>query len=136
MHYQLKRNHIIARVNEIKRFVFNGLIATGVHYASLLFFMEFFELRSVVLANITAALLGITVSFIGSRYYVFRNIDKTFHVQFFQFSSLYLSILIIHTVTLYVWSEIYGFDYKVGFFVATSLQVFMSYIGNKLLVFK
>jgi len=121
---------------EIIRYIINGVLATGVHYSVLTFNMQMYDMQSAGLANLIAAFFGITASFIGSRYFVFKKHLEPIHNQAVKFTLLYASIACLHGLVLYGWSDVYGFDYRIGFIMATFLQVLLSYRGNKMLVFK
>lgn len=120
---------------EIARYVINGLFATGVHFSVLTFNLQIYDMQSAGLANLIAAVFGITVSFLGSRYFVFKNHQDPFLNQAMVFALLYASIACLHGLVVYEWSDVYGFDYRTGFIMATIMQVMMSYFGNKSLVF-
>ena len=124
------------RQTEVARYVMNGFFATGVHYSVLTINMQVFDMRSAGFANLVAAVFGKTASFIGNRFFVFKNHQNEILNQAFLFLAIYASIACLHGVILYGWTDIYGFDYRVGFIVATILQVALSYLGNKTLVFK
>lgn len=121
--------------SEFTRYVINGLVATAVHYAVLLFNIEAIGLESAGLANLLAALVGISVSFLGSRYYVFRRPEGSLISQAIRFSGLYGVLAVGHGVTLLVWTDWLGHPYTLGFLLATAIQVCLSYVGNKYLVF-
>jgi putative flippase GtrA len=76
-----------------------------------------------------------TSSFIGNRLFVFNNYAPILQ-QFYKFWLLYFAIAVLHTVTLFLWSDIMNFNYKTGFLLATIMQFLLSYSGNKVLVFK
>lgn len=118
------------------RYVVNGLVATGVHYAVLSFGLEQLRIPSAGLANLLAATAGITTSFLGSRYFVFRASDGSMLDQAARFVVLYASIALLHGAVLWLWTDIGRLDYRLGFLVATALQVMLSYWGNKRLVFR
>ncbi len=82
-----------------------------------------------------AALFGITASFFGNRYFVFVEHTESITRQATKFGSLYAVIAVLHGVILYIWSDNFGLDYKLGFLLATGLQVILSYFSNKKLVF-
>ena len=42
----------------------------------------------------------------------------------------------MHGGVLWLWSDIGGFDYRIGFILATSLQFVLSFFGNRYLVFR
>ena len=118
------------------RFIINGIAATLVHYCVLTANIELFDIPSAGISNFIAAAVGILVSFLGSRYYVFKKTDQPIQNQALKFGTLYFSISILHASILFIWSDYYGFDYRIGFVLATFVQVTFSYLGNKFLVFK
>lgn len=121
---------------EIQRYILNGIVATIVHFIALTINIELLHFSSAGLANFVAALFGITVSFLGSRYFVFRGTQGNLFPQMFKFSGLYGFIAVLHGITLWFWTDWLVFDYQSGFLAATALQVSLSYIGNKFLVFR
>jgi putative flippase GtrA len=121
---------------EITRYIINGLLATGVHFSVLTFNMQVYEMQSAGLANLIAAVFGITASFFGSRYFVFKKHEGHIINQAMIFVMLYVSIACLHGLVLFGWTDINGYDYRIGFVFATMLQVTLSYFGNKVLVFK
>lgn len=124
------------RVAEVGRFVINGLVATGVHYAALTFNLRVLELPSAGLANFFAAWFGIAASFIGSRYFVFRHRDEALAQQARRFLASYAAIACLHGILLYIWTDRLHLDYTVGLILAAVMQAVLSYLSNKLLVFK
>lgn len=125
-----------AHALEVLRYAINGLVATAVHFAVLAFNLQVLHFTSAGLANLLAALFGITTSFFGSRYFVFPRTGETILVEALRFSGLYGAIALLHGAVLLVWTDHFGFDYRLGFLLATALQVSLSYLGNKFLVFK
>ncbi len=121
---------------EVLRYVINGLVATLVHFSILTFNIEVLDFRSAGVANFVAVLFGISASFLGSRYYVFRKHSDPILGQATVFVMLYGGIALLNGLVLLVWTDIYGYDYRVGFILATFIQVSMSYAGNKFLVFR
>jgi len=45
-------------------------------------------------------------------------------------------IALLHATVMYVWADRLGFDYRIGFVLATGMQMAFSFMANKLLVFK
>jgi putative flippase GtrA len=125
-----------AHAFEILRYAINGLVATAVHYGVLTFNLEVLGIPSAGLSNLIAAVFGIGVSFIGSRYFVFPATDASILSQAVKFSGLYGAIALLHGLVLLAWTDWFGMDYRWGFLLATVLQVSLSYVGNKYLVFK
>jgi len=121
---------------EVGRYIFNGLLATAVHYSVLMANLELLHFQSAGVANFVAALFGITTSYFGNRYFVFKNTTESIISQASKFGVLYGLIAILHGLVLFVWADWYTFSYSSGFLIATVLQVSISYFGNKFLVFK
>lgn len=123
-------------MNYLIRYVINGLVATGIHYSVLTFLLKVLQFSSAGLSNLLAAIVGITVSFLGSRYFVFRRTDESLIAQGAKFSLLYGLIAFLHGGVLYMLTDRLLIDYRISFVCATVLQVLLSFFGNKVLVFK
>lgn len=123
-------------VLELLRYGINGLAATAVHFAVLSFNLNVLSFQSAGAANMLAAVFGIGASFMGSRYFVFPRTGETIVMQAMKFSGLYGVIALVHGLILFIWTDWYGLDYKLGFIISTAAQVSLSYFGNKFLVFK
>jgi putative flippase GtrA len=121
---------------ELVRYIVNGLIATGAHFGVLTFNIQVVGMRSAGVANLIAAIIGITTSFLGSRYFVFKKLQDPILSQATTFLALYVSIAALHGLILYGWTDVGGLDYRIGFLIATFFQVILSYFGNKTLVFR
>lgn len=124
------------RAYELLRYLINGLAATGVHYGVLSFNLKVLQLPSAGLANFLAAIVGISASFVGSRYFVFRASQQPGHAQALKFGLLYGSMALMHAAVLLVWTDWLKQDFRIGFLIATIMQVSISYFGNKYMVFK
>ncbi len=122
--------------SQIVRYLINGLVATAVHYGVLRFNMEVLGMQSAGAANGVAAIFGIAVSFLGSRYFVFRAARGGFARQGMLFVATYGFIALLHAGILHLWTDIYALDYSAGFLVATCMQVAFSFVANKFMVFK
>jgi len=125
-----------AAVVRLLRYVLNGFIATGVHYAVLTLLVGPMGLRPVGLANLAAAVSGTAASFLGNRRYVFKATTGSLRYQAQNFALLYGVLAVVHSACMYVWSDQLGRDYQTGFVAATALQFLLSYIANSQLVFK
>jgi len=118
------------------RYIVNGVVATAVHFAVLTFNLKVLGFASAGLANMVAAVFGITTSFAGSRIYVFHGSAEPLLRQIYRFILLYVSIALLHGALLYAWTDVMSLNYIAGFGIATVMQVIFSYWGNKVLVFK
>ena len=123
------------QTKELVRYGINGCLATLIHYAVLTINLNIFLMSSAGMANLIASIFGITFSFIGNRYFVFNEADGSLLKQVIRFSSLYGTIAILHGLVLLLWTDWFRFDYRIGFLIATALQVSLSYVGNKKMVF-
>ena len=124
------------RAAEVGRFVINGLFATGIHYGALSFNLHALEFSSAGLANFIAAWVGIAAPFIGSRFFVFRNREAPLAQQVVLFFAFYSAIACLHGLLLYAWIDRLHQGYTIGLALAAMMQVMLSYLGNKLLVFR
>lgn len=118
------------------RYIINGLLATCVHYAVLVILLELAQIGMAGVANLIAACFGIAISFLGSRHFVFQQIVESAWQQLMRFVPLYGLIAVVHTLVMWAWTDHLGWNYTIGFLVATSFQVAGSFFGNKYLVFK
>ncbi|MBA0282139.1 GtrA family protein [Stenotrophomonas maltophilia] len=118
------------------RYVINGLAATAVHYGVLRFNIEVLHIPLAAAANALAAVFGITASFLGSRYFVFRGRQGSLARQGSLFLLVYASIAVLHALVMYLWADRLGLDYRIGFVLATGMQMAISFIANRLVVFK
>ena len=117
------------------RYCINGLVATLVHYTMLTVNIRWLGWHSAAMANGVAACFGIGTSYLGSRRFVFRS-RKPLTPEFLSFSGLYLAIGLLHAGVLYLWTDQGGGDYRLGFLFATGLQLILSFVGNRWLVFR
>ena len=125
----------LANLFQAGRFILNGLFATGVHYSALTGLLLAWDGRQAGIANFLAALVGITVSFLGNRYFVFGGGSRTLLQQLVRFLPLYGALAVVHGLILFVWTDWLGLDYQIGFLIGIVVQVVCSYLANKFWVF-
>jgi len=123
------------RATEAGRYVLNGVTATLVHFCVLSLAMEVMHVPVAAAANFVAAIFGITISFLGSRYFVFRRHTETITAQAVRFAGLYVAIALLHASVLFVSTDWLKLDFRIGFLIATAMQVSISYFANRHLVF-
>lgn len=123
------------RLYEIMRYIVNGILATAVHYGIFLFSLSFITPFSAGISNFIASFVGIMISFMGNRYFVFCSWNAPLGPQFIRFSALYFGIAVVNGMTLTIWTDFWGLDKSIGFLVALIIQVVLSYLGGKRLVF-
>ena len=118
------------------RYVINGFVATLAHFGVLALLIDGWGMGSAAVANGFAAIIGITVSFLGNRYFVFQSTVEAIYKQASRFGLLYLAIAVVHAAVMFLVSDLAGLSYQVGFLVATGVQFILSYLGNRFLVFQ
>jgi putative flippase GtrA len=104
------------------RYLINGLAATAVHFVVLTFNLKVLGWGSAGIANLVAAVFGITASFLGSRYFVFQGSVEPLLKQVYRFIFLYAAIALLHGALMYLWADHYGLNYIAGFIVATGIE--------------
>lgn len=117
-------------------YAINGVAATAVHYGALYTCLELLEFRYAGVANLTASVFGISSSFLGNRYFVFRSAVKPLYSQAVAFVVLFSLIALIHGTVLFVWTDVFGLNYRIGFLVAVAIQFTLGYLGSKRLIFR
>lgn len=122
--------------SDVVRYIVNGLVATGVNYAVLSALVALFPEGFVWLASAAACTVGITVSFLGSRWFVFPGGRDRAAVQLGKFLGVYAAAAFLHAGVLFLWADTMGWNWRIGFLLATALQVAISYSANKWFVFK
>ena len=111
-------------------------MATACHFLVLVVCVELVEVRPIGFANMIAAVFGTSVAFLGNRYFAFKAQDQPLIGQLVRFALLYVAGAAWHAGGLYAWSDVNGWDYRMGFVVVTALQVVALYIGNRFFVFR
>ena len=120
---------------ELGLFMVNGLLATFIHFLTLTFLVNFSPLN-YGLSNFFSFIVGSISSFLGNKFFVF-NIKlkaKTFH-QILKFGFLYIFLACTHGLALYWWSDIYNYNYIIGFLLITIINTVLSFLFNKYLIF-
>jgi putative flippase GtrA len=124
------------REHLFSRYLINGVVATLVHFLALTVNVEVVHFRLVGNANLVAALIASAVAFFGNRFYVFQKSEESMLSQAIKFGGLYVSLACLHGLVLFMWSDFYQLDYRVGFVLVILIQLVIGYFGNKHLVFK
>jgi putative flippase GtrA len=122
-------------LREILLFLINGFLATFIHFVALILFVNLAAL-SYGLSNFLSFLVGSVSSFLGNKFVVFKGKNKLRTTsQFIKFFFLYLSLALEHGIALYLWSDINEYNYIVGFLLITMLNIIISFIFNKYIIF-
>ena len=126
---------MISRIVEIARFGVVGLIATGVHFVTLTMLVEIWQVPPIPISSIVGNAAGISVSFVGNRYFVFQKFGNPISWQAPRFFSLYVFAGFIQFIAMSIFTQVFSLDYRISFLFATFVQILISYIGNKKYVF-
>lgn len=118
---------------EMSRYVINGACVSLAHYIALVICINLIDIAGI--ANLMASVVGIICSFFGCRLYVFKQ-KRDILSQFSKFISLYTIIALLHGSVMFLWTDVGKFDFRIGFLIATSIQMVITFAGNKTLVFK
>ncbi|MBX2855056.1 MAG: GtrA family protein [Rhodobacteraceae bacterium] len=121
---------------EVGRYVVNGAAATLIDFTALQIASSLLGEGMTWLAGGVGAAVGITASFLGSRYYVFPHRRGNWRTEVARFLPLYGVLALVRMALFYVWSDVYGLDQNIGFVIATGVQVVATFFGNKYLVFR
>lgn len=118
------------------RYILNGIAATCVSYGVLYACLHLAHIPSAGVANFIAAVIGITFSFFGNRHFVFPGARESVWHQLGRFWLLYAVLALMQGTVMFLWKDLAGLDYRVGFLLGTFLQMVCSYFGGKHWVFK
>jgi putative flippase GtrA len=117
------------------RYVINGLLATAVHYGVLRFNIEVLHIPLAAVANACSGLRhppyrssAAATSFSMAGRAAWRGGAAVLLI--------YAAIAVLHALVMYVWADRSGLDYRIGFVLATGMQMAFSFVANKFLVFK
>lgn len=120
---------------ELGRFLVNGVAATVVTWVVMRLFLDVLDLPWAWLAFWIGAIAGITVSFLGNRYFVFRRADAPMAHQAARFVAAYAVIALMVSGIMALWADVFHLDPNSGFVLATGVQVTLSFVANRVLVF-
>ena len=123
------------------KFIANGLLATFVHYVTMLLISNYL-IGIYSIAYGIASIFGILTSFLGNKFFVFTNANQdispnnlTFK-QLRSFLLLYGLIMLVCSVLMGVLSDFLYINYNLSFMMALCVQTLLSFFGNKHYVFK
>lgn len=125
---------VAGNARTVALFAVNGLVATAVHYGTLVFLLEVAGVPLAGVANGFASLVGIAASFLGNRLMVFKS-KRPATATLPRFVALYAALALCHTAILALWSDGLGLPYSWGFLLSTGVTTVLSYIGNRYFVF-
>jgi putative flippase GtrA len=123
------------------KFIVNGLLATAVHYVTMLL-LSHYVIAIYAIAYGIASIFGILTSFLGNKFFVFTNSNQNYSpnigtfTQLKSFLLLYGLIMLICSLLMGVLSDLLHINYNLSFIIALCVQTLLSFFGNKRYVFK
>lgn len=117
------------------RFLIVGITATGAHYAVLKLTISYAQPTYSASANICASIVGISIAFIGNRTFTFRS-SGIVTQEIRAFIILYIVAALVHTGVIFLLADWGSVSVNIAFLVATTVQILLTFLGNKHLVFK
>ena len=90
----------------------------------------------VVPSNIVSYSCGVINSFILNRYWTFKIKLKFFSLDFIKFVFVNIVSLLINTLAMHIFVNMYAFDTTLSKLIATAFSFTINFAGNKLLVFR
>lgn len=117
------------------RFAVIGVVATMVHYATLMALLKVAGVPSAGVANGLASVAGIATSYLGNRIHTFRS-DAPHAVTLPRFLAVYGGVAALHAAGLALWTDLMGLSVHIGFVLVTGLCVALTFIGNRKFVFE
>ena len=117
------------------RFSCSGTIATSIDIGLLYTLTEYLSIWYLV-SSIFSFLVGSVTHFTISRYWVFKNQEKTFWRQYSSFFLIHLGGLAINTSGLYILVEFYHLYYLLAKLMVIILGVSWTFLANKKITFK
>jgi len=125
----LKRNN-----QQILRFFVSGVIATGFNFIS--YWAVYLVFKNILFASISGYCIGILVSFIFAKSWVFKNISTKPLIKSFSLFCLiyFFGGLEMTLVTVFLNSLIN--NYKIAWLFGALIGSLNNYLGSKYLLFK
>lgn len=124
-----------SRLEEIFRFGIIGTLATLTHFVFLCILVECFAMQPT-LANGAAFLCAISVTYFGQSLWVFTGHGGIGIYKLLKFSTSLFIGFTLNLLIMYLSTEFFEFGYRLGFVIACLLVPAVSFIINKLWVFR
>ena len=115
---------------KIFRFIFTGLITTTISY--LVFLVIYLNIKSVLLSLVSANIVGIIISFIFNRFWVWRIGNRNSIYKFISIQSISVVInwIILHFISLT------DFPRQIAQIFISVIFAFLFFIINNKYIFK
>lgn len=133
----MKKLFINEKYQQLIRYVFWGVIATGVNFIIYISCRKLFAI-SVVTSNIIAWVLSVAFAYFTNERWVFANSDNEGHrlQQLFEFYAGRLFSLAVEEVILIVFINILGANDGIVKLLAQILVIIINWVISKFWVFK
>jgi len=131
----LKLNQLFRIVNfQVLRFIIAGVIASSINY--LTFVLLYLKFRNILFSSYCGYLIGILISFLFAKFYVFRDRSSQPLIKSFStFCLIYLfGGILMSFIILIINNQIH--NYKVSWFFGAVIGSLNNYFGSKYLSFR
>ena len=123
---------------ELTSYVLFGVLTTAVNFVLYFGLTKIFGVDHII-SNIVAWFFSVAVSFVSSKYVVFKDKgkeNKKLISEIFEYYSFRVASGALETGALYLFVNVLGFDETVPKFIAAVFVVVVNYLFSKLYIFK
>ena len=121
-------------IYQIFRFIISGLIATCINFLAYNSFYLIF--KNIILASFIGYSIGLLVSFLFAKIWVFRdNSKKRIFKSFFIFCSIYILGGLEMTIIILILNKLFE-NYKVAWLFGACIGALNNFLGSKYFLFK
>ena len=121
--------------NKFARFAVSGAVGTMVDLVLLFVFTEWFAIWYLI-SSVFSFMFGSVTHFTVSRFWVFKNLEKTFWRQYASFFLVHLGGLGVNTLALFVLVEYAHIYYLAAKIITVLFGVSWTFWANKKFTFK
>lgn len=121
--------------NIFSRYIISGMFVTVFHLIILNLNVQILKVPSYAISNFIATVASFFFSYSLHRCYTFKSKIKFFN-GLWKFCLLNLFFLFFQTFSMYIFSDIYKFNYNLIFCINVTITIFLGFIFNKSMIFK
>ena len=122
-------------LGQVSRFAVVGVAATAVHYLVIVLLVDGLAWTGPTPATVVGSVFGIATAYLGNALFVFAAIERRHAVHAPRFVVVYLTVMAIHAGMMYLFADLLGLPYTLGFVVATGFSALTTFLANRYLVF-
>ena len=119
----------------IYRYILGGFSTMIVNWGTFFILVEFVKLHYLICLNL-ATLVAWTYSFIINKFFVFRDLRKSYIFQGGKFLVQQITLLALSNLIMYFQTSILQYNLYISWFIIAAIMALLNYIGMKVIVFK